>query len=105
MKKFKIMTTLLLLLAMIVTALVLTACNTTPKREPLDDVVLVPKTETVAIPKKTLEPCKALPKMEDRAYTQEQVLDYSKLLLEPFSDCKARKNDATDSLKKALNIK
>jgi hypothetical protein len=93
----------LLMLVISALSLLLTACGHDQPRKPLDDVVLVPKNETVNVPAKTLEPCKKLPRMEDRPYTQKDALSYMGKLMDPVADCKERQKDATDTLKKAFN--
>lgn len=91
---------------MVVSAvLLLTACGHDQPKKPLDDVVLVPKNETVNIPAKTLEPCKKLPRMEDRAYNQKEALQYANTLLTPVAECRDTKQDLIDSAKKAFNSK
>lgn len=74
-----------------------------PKQKPLEDVVLAPKETKVDIPKETLRECDPLPKMEDRAYTEADVLAFIQQVVTPYADCKARKRDANKVLKKALN--
>ena len=89
---------------MIAATVFLAGCaHDTPKQKPLDDVVLVPKNTKVDVPKETLRECDPLPQMENRAYTEADVLAFMQQVVTPYADCKARKHDATEVLKKALN--
>src|SRR6478609_11180318 len=74
------------------------------KQQPLEDVVLAPKTDKVEVPARTLEPCMKLPRMEERAYTQKEALSFVGTLVTPYSDCKGRQKNATDTIKKAFNL-
>lgn len=85
---------------------VLEGCADKPRQQkPLEDVVLVPKAEVVNIPKRTLEPCTPLPKMESRPYTQKEALEFVNELLTPYTDCRHRQANAVETLKKAFNSK
>jgi hypothetical protein len=89
---------------MIAAAVLLAGCaHDSPKQKPLEDVVLVPKQTKVDIPKETLRDCDPLPKMENRAYTEADVLAFIQQVVTPYADCRARKRDADRVLKKALN--
>jgi hypothetical protein len=89
---------------MIVATVLLAGCaHDSQKQKPLENVVLVPKQTKVDIPKETLRDCDPLPKMENRAYTEADVLAFIQQVVTPYADCRARKRDADRVLKKALN--
>lgn len=91
-----------LIVAMVV---LLAGCSTTEhKQKPLEDVVLVPKETKVSVPKETLRECDPLPQMENRTYTEADVLAFIQQVVTPYADCKARKRDETKVLKKAFNL-
>jgi len=86
--------------------LLLVGCADQPvKQKPLEDVVLVPEKKTVSIPDETLRECDPLPKMEERKYTEAETLDFMQSLVTNQSDCRKRKSDETQTLKKAFNSK
>lgn len=89
---------------LIIAAVVLLGgCATKHEQQPLDDVVLAPKETKINVPKETLRECDPLPQMEDKAYTEADVLAFIQQVVTPYADCKARKRDATTVLEKALN--
>lgn len=85
--------------------LALTGCANTPAPEPLRDVVLAPVKDTVVIPEETYRECDLLPLLEERAYSQVQLLDFMQTLLTPVADCRARKADQTRTMRRAFNSK
>jgi len=88
----------------LIALLLLVGCaHDAPKQKPLEDVVLAPKDTKVNVPKETLRECDPLPQLENRAYTEADVLAYMQQVITPYADCKARKRDADRILKKALN--
>jgi hypothetical protein len=102
----KILTRVVLVLALALIALLMTGCgHDQPQRKPLDDVVLTPKTDKVVVPEKTLQPCKKLPRMEDRAYKEKEALAYMNDLLAPVAECRDTKQDLINTAKKAFNSK
>lgn len=84
--------------------LALVGCATKHEQKPLEDVVLVPKETKVNVPAETLRPCEPLPQMEERAYTESEVLAFMQQVVTPYADCKARKRDSDAVLRKSLNI-
>lgn len=88
----------------LIMAVLLAGCATeAPKQKPLEDVVLVSKNTKVNVPKETLRACDSLPQMEDRAYTEADLLTFMQKVVTPYADCKARKRDADKILRNALN--
>lgn len=84
-------------------AVLLAGCAHEERQKPLEDVVLVPKATQVTVPKETLRECDPLPRMEERPYTEADVLAFVQKVITPYADCKARKRDATLVITKALN--
>lgn len=88
----------------IATVVLLGGCATKQhEQKPLEDVVLAPKETKISVPKETLRECDPLPQMENRAYTEADVLAFIQQVVTPYADCKARKHDANKVLKKVSN--
>jgi PBP1b-binding outer membrane lipoprotein LpoB len=85
-------------------AVLLGGCATKHEQKPLEDVVLVQKETKVSVPKETLRECDPLPQMEDRAYTESDVLAFMQQVVTPYADCKARKRDSDAIIRKSLNV-
>jgi hypothetical protein len=98
----KLAATLLFLLVL----LTIPACSTTRVQEPPPpEVVLIPPAPTtVSIPAETLRPCLPLPKLEERVYTEVEVLEYMRGPAVVHADCRKRQADATKALRKAFNL-
>lgn len=83
----------------------LVGCGSQPEKiEPLKNVVLAPQRETVNVPNETLRDCDPIPRLEDRAYKQGEVPDALNAIVTVAQDCRLRKRDAVDTIKKSFNI-
>lgn len=84
--------------------LLISACAAT-QPDTLRDVVLVPEKEMVNVPKETLRPCDPIPRLREQAHTQSETLDALNRIMNVTSDCSRRKDDATQIIIDAFNIK
>lgn len=85
--------------------LALVGCANTPQPEPLRDVILAPVKETLVIPDETYRACDPLPLLEERVYSQVELLDFMQTVVTPAADCRARKADQTKIMRRAFNSK
>ena len=60
--------------------------------------------ETPALQQELLEPCEALPKLEEREYTQQESYETIKVWLRMYYDC-AKKHEALANLLDSTNHK
>lgn len=84
-------------------ALMLTACPSTPIKVP-QKVVIVPEKEKVVIAKSLRQKCTALPQMEARPYTEAETVAQMKLWFNQYDKCATSHNALIDIVDKAFNL-
>lgn len=103
----KAFTRVALALAITLIILMMTGCGSDSeqrKQEPLEDVVLAPPVEKVNIPEKTLEPCRPLPRMKKKTYTEAEMVAFENEVITIYDACKDRQKDLAAAARKAFNL-
>lgn len=84
--------------------LLLSACDTMPKKPEPHDPVIVPQKETIVIPKSLLEKCSDLTKLENHEYTEGQTVYAVQEWALTHKTCQAKHEKLAELVKNAFNI-
>lgn len=88
-------------IATFVSILVLVACAT--KTEP-PNPVLVPETKQVSIPESTLKKCAVIPHLEQRKYSEGELVDFANSVIKLSEACRSRQSLLADTVRDAFNL-